>query len=90
MIELGSSYVVHHLENAEMPPELQHDLMNFSFDKLQDVLNNYRKQNAPEHCNICYFAPTFLECLKQLVCHHFCSSALQILTHPQFSDSAIL
>jgi hypothetical protein len=26
-------------------PELQDDLINFSFDKLQDVLNNYRIQN---------------------------------------------
>jgi len=89
MVQFGFYSTVYHLDNAEMTPELQDDLINFSFDKLQDVLNNYHIQN-PDCCNIYHFAPTFLECLKRLVCNHFCSSALQILTHAQFSDSAIL
>jgi hypothetical protein len=86
----GVFSTVYHLENAEMTPELQDDLMNFSFDNLRDVFENHHIQNPDKYYNLCYFAPSLLECLKKLVCHHSCSSVLQILTHAQFSDPAIL
>ena len=82
--------MVRHLENAEMTPDLQKDLINFSFDNLWDVFKNDHIQKRSKYYNICYFAARFLECLKKLVRYHFCSSVLQMLTHAQFSDSAIL
>jgi hypothetical protein len=51
--------MVHHLENAEMTPQLQDDLMSFSFDKLRDVFENLHTQYPERHVshNICHFAP---------------------------------
>jgi len=66
----------YHLQNADMTPELQDDLMNFSFDNLQNVLKIYHIQNSDGYYNICYFSHNFLGCLKKLVCHHVCSSVL--------------
>jgi hypothetical protein len=74
-------FTVYHLENTEMTPELQDDLIDFSFDNLQDVFKNYCIQNPDQPFNICYFIPSFLECLKKLVCHHLCSSVHQIITY---------
>jgi len=81
---------VYHLENAEMTPELQDDLINFSFHNIQDAFKIFRTQHRHSCHSICYFTPSFLQCLKKLVCSHFCSSVLQILMHAQFSDPAIL
>jgi hypothetical protein len=90
MMWLGVFGVVYHLENAEMTPELQDDLINFSFDNLQNVFRKFHIHNPDEDYNIYYFSRRFSECLKKLVCHHFCSSVLQIPMHGQLSHSAIL
>jgi len=81
---------VYHLQNAEMTPELQEDLINFSFHDLQDVFKDVHLQHPQKDYSVCYFAPYFWGCLKKLVCHHFCSSILQILMHAQFSGPAII
>ena len=86
----GVFSTVYHLENAEMTPELQDDLINFSFDNVRDVFENHHTQNPDKYYSIWYFAPGFLECLKKLVCDYFFSSVLRTLTHAQFSASAIL
>jgi len=44
MMRLGVFGAVYHLENAEMTPELQDNLINFSFDNLQDVFNFFHIQ----------------------------------------------
>jgi len=63
--------IVHHLERAEMTPQLLHDLINFSFHDLQDLLENHRMQFSGMRYSIFGFAPRFLEGLQKLVCHHF-------------------
>jgi len=90
MMRLSVSCTVYHLENAEMTPELQDDLINFSFHNLQDAFKNLHIQDRHSCDSICYFAPSFLQFLKKLVCYHFCLSVLQILMHAQSSDPAIL
>jgi len=65
--------MVYYLKNAEMTAGLQDDLIHFSFDKLQNSFKNLHTQNFGENDNVFDFAPSFLECLKKLVCHHFCS-----------------
>ena len=58
-----------------MTPELCDDLINFSFDSLQDVLKE-SQECIPWPGSVHNFSPPFLECLKQLVCFHFYSCVL--------------
>ena len=71
IFSLGYSDLIYHLDNAEMTPELRHDLINFSFDRLQDVFKQYRKHKEDRHHDVHFFTPRFLECLKRLVRYHF-------------------
>jgi len=65
---IGYYDVVHQLEIAEMTPELRHDLTNFSFDCLQDVIQEIQ-ECYPAQYTVHYFSASFLQCLKNLVCH---------------------
>ena len=60
----------YHLENAEMTPELCDDLIKFSFDILWDLNKPKMHDSDWEYVNVHNFSPTFLGCLKRLVCHH--------------------
>jgi hypothetical protein len=62
--------IIYHLENAEMTPELCDDLINFSFDNLWDVTKFTRHNSDWEYVTAHDFSPTFLGCLKRLVCYH--------------------
>ena len=68
--------LIYHLDNAEMTPELYHDLMTFSFNCLwQHFVKRY--DNGP--CfNVHGFTAKFLNCLKRLVRYHFYSCVFRI------------
>jgi hypothetical protein len=53
-----------------MTTELCDDLINFSFDNLHDVFENYQTHIPTSRFTIHHFVPPFLECLKKLVCYH--------------------
>ena len=79
MLWFGFYNTAYHFENAEMTPELCDDLINFSFDNLQDVFKNNQIRNSDRTYNILTFFPPFLMVLKKvsLVCygchsHVFC------------------
>jgi hypothetical protein len=59
--------IVYHLENAEMTPELYHDLINFSFDAFWD-LNKPKMHHSLWNYSVHNLSAAFLECLKRLVC----------------------
>ena len=68
-----------------MTIELNEDLINFSFNDLHDVFKNHQRQHPYlSHCTIFHFLPPFLECLKELVCHHSPSFVLCILVFTHF------
>jgi hypothetical protein len=69
-----------------MTTELCNDLINFSFDNLHDAFKNYQTQRPDDIDGmIFHFFPRFLECLKQLVCHDFCTFILCILIFTHFA-----
>ena len=61
-----------------MTPEICEDLANFSFDRLQDVVKESKKQKV-WHYWIHSFPPSFIECVKRLVCYRFYSCILYVL-----------
>jgi hypothetical protein len=71
-----------------MTTELCDDLINFSFDNLDNVFKNYQTQclDTSRHTpyNIFRFFPSFFRCLKELVCHHFHFCILHILAFTYF------
>ena len=67
-----------------MTSELCDDLINFSFDNLHDVFENYHTHDPTSRLTIHHFVPPFLECLKKLVCYHFHSCILCILVFTHF------
>ena len=72
-----------------MTTELRDDLINFSFHDLQDVFKNYQTHNPNSHYTISRFVPTFLVCLKRLVCHYFYSCILRILVFTHFTIQSL-
>ena len=62
----------YHIKNAEIAPELHHDLISFSFDKLQDVFENHCSP-IPDQFGYTFliFIPNLLADLKQLVWYRF-------------------
>jgi len=84
---LAFNLITYHLEKAEMTTELCDGLINFSFDKLYNVVKNYQTHNPTHRLTIHYFVPSFLECLKKLVCYHFhyCIVSYQYLPILQYS-----
>ena len=72
IVAIGYEDLAHHLDNAEMTPELHHDLINFSFTCLQDCFKERNKcnENPPDY-GVHGFTTVFLQCLKRLVRHHF-------------------
>ena len=70
-MSIGFYDIVHHLEKAEMTPQLLDDLVNFSFHVLQDLLENHRIKVSGMRYSIFDFAPCFLEGLQKLVRLHF-------------------
>jgi len=68
-----------------MTTELCDDLINFSFDDLHAAFKNYQTQHPDDIDGmIFHFFPRFLECIKQLVCHDFCTCILCILIFTHF------
>jgi hypothetical protein len=62
-----------------MTTELHDDLVNFSFNNLYEAFKNYQTHNPLipfSRVTIFRFVPRFLECLKELVCHHSHSCVL--------------
>ena len=57
---LGFDNTMYHLKNAEITPELHDDLINFSFEKLEDVFKNY---HTPIPDCLDYTLLTFIPCL---------------------------
>jgi TPP-dependent 2-oxoacid decarboxylase len=57
----------YYIENAEITPELHDDLINFSFDKLQDVFKNYHTFFNRHGFTLLTFIPYLLADLKKLV-----------------------
>jgi hypothetical protein len=84
MLWFGFYNTTYHFDNAEMTPELCDDLINFSFNSLQDVFKNRQIWNPDETYNILTFLPPFLMALKRLslVCYGRHSHILCILTYP--------
>jgi len=71
--------LVYHLDNAEMTPELCHDLTYFSFDCLQDVIQGIKKCRDGSFYSLHFLTPPFIEHLKRLVRYHFFSCVLCVL-----------
>ena len=69
-----------------MTTKLYDDLINFLFNNLHDAFKNYQT-HRPDDIDgmIFHFFPRFLECLKQLVCHDFCTCILCILIFTHFA-----
>ena len=70
--------LIHHLDNAEMTPELCHDLINFSFDCLQDFLTKRKKYDGGQYSSIQGVTARYLNSLKRLVRYHFHSCDFRI------------
>jgi len=68
-----------------MSTELHNDLINFSFEKLYNVFKNYQTHNPDSGYTMLHFVPSFLECLRKLVCYHFHSCVLCILVLMHFT-----
>jgi len=72
--------LVDHLDNAEMTPELCHDLINFSFDCLQDFVKEIKKlEHGDVESTVHGYAAYFLGCLKRLVRYNSYPCILRIL-----------
>ena len=69
MIWFGYYNTPYHFQNAEMTPELRDDLINFSFDNLQDVFENCQIWSPDRTYSVLTFLPLFLIALKKLVCY---------------------
>jgi hypothetical protein len=67
MVWFGFYNTTYHVENAEMTFELRGDLINFSFNNLQDVFKNSHVRNPDRTYGIFTFLPPFLTSLKKLV-----------------------
>ena len=82
MFKIGDVNLVYQLDNAEMTPELCHDMNNFSFYCLLDVIKEFQKhdKNWNRGLTVHLFTPRFLKCLKRLVRYHFYSCVLLVFT----------
>jgi len=78
IVQIGYWDLVYHLDNAEMTPELCHDLINFSFVCLRDFVEEINKRYNCWY-TVHAFVARFLNCLKRLVCSHFYSYVFCIL-----------
>jgi hypothetical protein len=65
---------IYYFRNAEMTSELYDDLINFSFNNLQDALKDTQVSKMPY--SIFAFTPGFLADLRKLVCYCFHSCIL--------------
>jgi hypothetical protein len=59
---------IYQFENAEMTPQLCDDLINFSFDDLQDAIESCHIWNSDMIYSILILLPFLLAVLKKLVC----------------------
>jgi len=78
IVLIGYYNIVHHLKNADMTPELRDDLINFSFDSLQDVIREHKESSKNWIGSVHNLSVPFLACLKRLVRYHFYLCVLQI------------